>query len=229
VPVSVAQHTGTSVNVRRQEGPHAHCVNLDPAKKFLLVCDLGLDKVLVYRLGAGPAALTPNDPPFATCAPGVGPRHLAFRPDAKFVHVLNELNSTITTFEYDKRKGTLREGQTVSTLPAGFSGSTSCAEIEVHPSGKFVYASNRGHDSIAVFKADKRAGLLSLVEHEPTQGKTPRHFALDPAGRWLLAENQGSDSVVVFRVDSRTGALESTGQTVEVPSPVCAVFVAATK
>lgn len=223
-PVSVAQHAGASVNSQRQEGPHAHCVNLDPQNKFLLVCDLGLDKLMVYRLGEGAAALTPNDPPFTAVAPGAGPRHLAFQPNGKFIHVLNELNSTITTFEYNKQHGTLREGQTVSTLPAGYSGSTSCAEIEVHPSGKFVYASNRGHDSLAVFAADKRTGLLSPVEHEPTQGKTPRHFTLDPTGRWLLAENQGSDSVVVFRVNATTGALEPTGQTVEVPSPVCAVF-----
>lgn len=228
-PISVAQHTGSSVNPRRQEGPHAHCVNLDLARKFLLVCDLGLDKVMVYRLGEGAATLTPNDPPFANVAAGAGPRHLAFQPTGKFVRVLNELNSTITTYAYDQRRGTLQEGQTISTLPAGFSGSTSCAEIEVHPSGKFVYASNRGHDSIAVFAADKRTGLLSPVEHEPTQGKTPRHFALDPSGDWLLAENQGSDSVVVFRVNARTGALEATGQTVEVPSPVCAVFVAPAK
>jgi len=226
-PINVSQHAGASVNPRRQEGPHAHCVNLDPGKKFLLVCDLGLDKVMVYRLGDGKEALTPNNPPFATVAPGAGPRHLAFQPNGKFVHVLNELNSTISTCAYDQRRGTLQEGQTVSTLPAGFSGSTSCAEIEVHPSGKFVYASNRGHDSIAVFAAAKRTGLLSPVEHEPTQGKTPRHFTLDPTGRWLLAENQGSDSVVVFRVNAKTGALEATGQTVEVPSPVCALFVAA--
>jgi 6-phosphogluconolactonase len=224
-PVSVAQHTGSSVNPRRQEGPHAHCANLDPTKKFLLVCDLGLDKVMVYRLGDGAAALTPNDPPFASVAPGAGPRHLAFQLGGKFVHVLNELNSTITTFAFNPQRGTLEEGQTVSTLPAGFSGSTTCAEIEVHPSGKFVYASNRGHDSIAVFAADKQTGLLSPVEHEPTQGKTPRHFALDPSGRWLLAANQGSDSVVVFAVNPQTGVLETTGQLVEVPSPVCAVFL----
>lgn len=228
-PISVAQHTGSSVNPRRQEGPHAHCVNLDPAEKFLLVCDLGLDKVMVYRPGPGAGALTPNDPPFATVAPGAGPRHLAFQPSGKYVHVLNELNSTITTYAYDQRRGTLLEGQTISTLPVGFTGSTTCAEIEVHPSGKFVYASNRGHDSIAVFAVAKRTGLLSSVEYEPTQGKTPRHFTLDPTGRWLLAENQGSDSVVVFRVNAKTGALEATGQTVEVPSPVCAVFLAAKK
>jgi 6-phosphogluconolactonase len=228
-PISVAQHVGSSVNPRRQEGPHAHCVNLDPEKKFLLVCDLGLDKDMIYRPGEGAAALTPNDPPFASVAPGAGPRHLAFQPNGRFVHVLNELNSTVTTYAYDQRRGTLVEGQTLSTLPAGFSGSTSCAEIEVHPSGKFVYASNRGHDSIAVFAADRKTGLLSPVEHEPTQGKTPRHFTLDPSGRWLLAENQGSDSVVVFRVDSKSGALEPTGQTIEVPSPVCAVFARASR
>lgn len=224
-PVCTKQHSGSSANPQRQTGPHAHCVNLSPDQRFLLVCDLGLDKVMVYRTGNGPEALTENDPPFAAVAPGAGPRHLAFSRNGKFVYVLNEMGSSVTVFAYDSKHGTLAETQTTSTLPGKFSGNTSCAEIEVHPSGKFVYASNRGHDSIAVFKADKRTGHLSLVENEPTQGKTPRHFALDPTGDWLLAENQASDSVVVFKVNTKTGALDATGQTMEVPSPVCAVFL----
>jgi 6-phosphogluconolactonase len=143
--------------------------------------------------------------------------------------VLNEMQSTVTTFGYDAKRGTLTERQTVSTLPAGHIGATSCAEIDVHPSGKFLYASNRGHDSIAVFEVERSSGNLSLVEHEATGGKTPRHFTLAPGGKFLLAGNQASDSVVVFRVNQRTGALEATGQAVTVPSPVCAVFVPASK
>lgn len=222
--VTSAQHSGSSVDKQRQEGPHAHCAVLDPDKKYLLACDLGLDKIMVYLANE---PLTPNDPPFAATAPGLGPRHLAFRPDGKFVYVVNEMGSSITSFRYNDRHGTLREDQTVSTLPDGFTGNSSCAEIEVHPSGKFVYASNRGHDSIAVFSLDKRTGQMKLVEIESTQGKTPRHFALDPAGEWLLAENQGSDTVAVFRINRKTGALEATGTTLSVPTPVCAVFLPA--
>ncbi len=224
-PVSTIQHTGASVNPQRQTGPHAHHITTDPANRFVLACDLGLDKVLVYRLDRRHAKLVPNDPPFTSVAPGAGPRHLAFAPNGRFAYVINELNSTITVFAYDARRGAMSELQTVSTLPENFPGKSSCAEIQVHPSGKFVFGSNRGHDSIAVFAADEKSGRLSFVEHEPTQGKTPRHFAIDPAGRWLLAGNQGSDSVVVFAIDEKTGRLNSTGRSVAVGSPVCAVFV----
>lgn len=223
--VSVIQHAGASVNPRRQAGPHAHFIAMDPANRFALTCDLGLDKVLVYRLDTKSGALIPNDPSFAVVAPGAGPRQLAFSRNAKFVFVLNELSSSLTVFAYAARRGTLTELQTLSTLPGDFSGNNSCAEVEVHPSGKFIYASNRGHDSIAVFAVEKATGRLTLVEHQPTQGKTPRHFAIDPTGRWLLAENQGSNNVVVFDIDSKTGKLKSTGQVLEVGSPVCAVFV----
>lgn len=222
---STIQHAGSSMNPQRQAGPHAHQIVVDRGDRHALVCDLGLDKVLVYRLDAKRALLSANDPPFASVAPGAGPRHLAFTPNGRFVYVINELNSTITAFAYDGRRGDLKELQTVSTLPENFSGNSTCAEIEVHPSGRFVYGSNRGHDSIVVYEADKESGRLSLVGHQSTQGKTPRHFATDPTGRWLLAENQGSNNVVVFKIDLKTGRLVATGRPVAVGSPVCAVFV----
>lgn len=225
-PVSEIQHAGSSVNPRRQTRPHAHFIAPDRADRFALVCDLGLDQVLVYRLDPRRATLTANDPPFASLHPGAGPRHLAFTPDNRFVQVVNELDSTLTAFAYDRRRGELTALETVSTLPAIFpAGSNTCAEVQMHPSGRFVYASNRGHDSIAVFRLDAKSGRPQLVEHQATGGRTPRHFAIDPTGHWLLAENQASDTVVVFQIDPRTGRLSPTGQGVEVPSPVCAVFV----
>jgi 6-phosphogluconolactonase len=169
----------------------------------------------------------PNDPPFAPIKPGSGPRHLAFHPSGRFVFLVSEMGSTLTAFAYDAKGGALKELQIVSILPETFAGNSSGAEVQVHPSGKFVYASNRGHDSIAVFAFDARNGKLTYVEHQATQGKTPRHFALDPTGRWLLAENQDSDSVVIFQVDAKTGRLSATGQTVSVGVPVCALFVPA--
>jgi len=224
-PVSVIQHTGSSVNPQRQSGPHAHFITTDPGNRFALACDLGLDKILVYRLDAKRATLTANDLPFASVAPGAGPRHLAFPPSGKVVYVINELGSSLTAFDYDSKRGVLREFQTLLTLPEKFDSQNSCAHILVHPSGQFVYGSNRGHDSIAVFAVDQKTGRLTPVENQPTQGKTPRNFAIDPSGSWLLAENQGSDSVVVFRIDPESGRLTPTGQTVIVGSPVCAVFV----
>lgn len=224
---STIQHIGSSVNPQRQAGPHAHHVLVDRGDRHALVCDLGLDQVLVYRLDAKRALLSANDPPSVSVAPGAGPRHLTFSPNGRFVYVINELNSTITAFAYDGRRGATTVLQTVSTLPANSSGNSTCAEIEVHPSGRFVLGSNRGHDSIVVFAVDKESGRLSLVEHQSTQGKTPRHFAIDPTGRWLLAENQGSDTVLVFEIDGKTGRLRATGQSVTVGSPVCAVFVPA--
>jgi 6-phosphogluconolactonase len=221
------QHTGSSVNPIRQAGPHAHCISPSPDNRFALACDLGLDKILAYQLDPVAARLTPSEPPYAVVAHGAGPRHLAFHPGGKFVYVMNEMALTITLFRYDPAPGVLYEEQTVSTLPAGYAATEkdSGAEIAVHPGGRFVYGSNRGHDSIAVFVVEAKTGKLTLVQHEPTQGKTPRHFAIDPIGRWLLAENQNSDSVVVFALDAETGKLKPTGKTLMVPSPVCAVFV----
>jgi 6-phosphogluconolactonase len=224
-PASTRQHHGSGADPRRQAGPHAHCVVPDPGGRFALACDLGLDQVLVYRLDAGRATLTAHDPPFGAVPPGAGPRHLAFSPDGKFVYVINELGSSLTTFRFDPQRGELRAVQTISALPENFTGQNTCAEVQVHPSGRFVYGSNRGHDSIAVFAADKESGRLRLVEHQSSRGKSPRHFAIEPGGAWLLAENQGSDSVVVFQIDAPTGRLQPTGQSVTVGAPVCAVFL----
>jgi 6-phosphogluconolactonase len=215
------------VNPERQAGPHAHFIIPDPANQFALACDLGLDQVLVYRFDPAKAALVPNDPPFAPVKPGSGPRHLAFHPSGRFVFLSSEMGSTLTAFAYDAKRGALTELQTVSTLPEAFTGNKSGAEVQVHPNGKFVYASNRGHDSIAVFGFDARNGKLTYVENQATQGKTPRHFAIDPTGQWLLAENQDSDSIVVFRVDAKTGRLSAAGQTLSVGAPVCAIFMLA--
>ena len=224
-PISTIQHTGSSANPQRQAGPHAHFITTDAGSQHALVCDLGLDKVLIYGLPGDMTKLVPNDPAFASVAPGAGPRHLALAPDGKYAYVINEMGSSITAFAYDGRRGAMAELQTISTLPEKSEGHNSCAEIAVHPSGRFVFGSNRGHNSLAVFAVNEKSGKLTLVEHQSTQGKTPRHFAIDPTGGWLLAENQDSDSVVVFSIDKNSGRLTGTGQTLEVPAPVCAVFV----
>lgn len=220
------QHAGSSVNPKRQAGPHAHAINLDAANRFAFVPDLGLDKVMIYKFDPAKGCITPNDPPFAAVPPGSGPRHIAFHPSQKFAYVINEMLCTMTTFRYDAQRGALTEIETVSTLPAGESVQPgySTAEVEVHPNGKFLYGSNRGHDTIAVFTIAED-GKIKLIQNEPTQGKMPRHFTLDPTGRWLLAEHQNSDTIVLFSVDQETGKLKPTGQTVEVGSPVCIQFV----
>ena len=219
------QHTGSSVNPQRQKGPHAHFITTDPANRFVLACDLGLDKVLVYRFDPGKGTLTANDPPAADVEPGSGPRHLAFHPNGRFAYLISEIGSAFTAFSYDAKAGVLKELQTVSTLPPDYKGANGCAEVQVHPSGRFLYGSNRGHDSIVVFAIEPKTGKLTLVEHQPSQGKTPRYIGLDPSGKWLLAENQDSNNIVVFRVDGKTGRLTPTGEVVQAPSPVCGVFV----
>ncbi len=219
------QHEGKSVNPQRQEGPHAHSINLDPANKFAIVADLGIDKLLVYRFDAAKGILEGKDQPFATTAPGAGPRHIAFHPNGKFVYAINELNSTVTAYLYDAAKGILTELQTVSTLPDKFSGTNTTAEVQVHPSGHFLYGSNRGHNSIAIFRIEEATGKLSALGHQPTQGKTPRNFGIDPTGTYLFAANQDSDNIVVFRIDPQTGKLEPTGRIIEVPTPVCVKFL----
>ena len=223
---SFVQHEGKSVNRRRQEAPHAHSINLDPAGKFAVVADLGLDKVLVYRFDSDKGTLTANDPPHTSVAAGAGPRHFAFHPSGRFAYVINEMQSTVTAFDYDAKQGRLTDSQTVSTLPAPHQGN-STAEVQVHPSGKFLYGSNRGHNTLAIFAIDQGTGRLTPVGHQETGGKTPRNFGIDPTGSFVLAANQGSDSVVVFRVNQDTGRLTPTGQSIEVPAPVCVKFLAA--
>jgi 6-phosphogluconolactonase len=238
---SAIQHAGHSINASRQKEPHAHSINIDPGNRFAMAADLGLDKVLVYRFDPATSKLTPNDPPAASVQPGSGPRHFAFHPDGKRAYVINEILCTLTAFDYEAKDGKLTERQTLSTLPEGVAVKPeySTAEVQVHPSGKFVYGSNRGHDTIAVFAADESQGRrllirskvvpsqapLKLIANIPTQGKTPRGFGIDPTGRFLLAGNQDSHSVVVFRIDPDSGRLTPTGHTLEVGSPVCVKFV----
>ncbi|MPZ16323.1 MAG: beta-propeller fold lactonase family protein [Luteitalea sp.] len=222
---ATVQHEGSSVDPKRQQGPHAHSINPDPSNQFALAADLGLDRILVYRLDATAGTITPHDPPDARVEPGAGPRHLAFHPNGRFAYVMNELQSTVTSFAWDAAEGTLEALQTLPTLPADFSGTNHTADVQVHPSGRFVYGSNRGHDTIAVFGVDEANGRLSPVEHRASGGKTPRHFGIDPSGTYLLAANQDSNSLVVFRIDQQSGRLAPTGTQVEVPSPVCVRFV----
>jgi len=221
------QHTGSGPNKERQEGHTHHYIAASADNRFVFVVDLGLDEVLVYRFDPAEGSLTPNDPPFAKLAPGAGPRHLAFHPNGKFAYVLNEVNSTVTAFTYDSKNGSFSTLQTLSTIPKDFTAHNDTAEIVVHPSGKFLYASNRGRDSIAEFAIDPAKGTLTLAGDFSTQGKTPRNFALDPTGKFLLVANQESNNIVVFRIDQSTGALTATGQVAQVPAPVDIVFVPA--
>jgi len=221
----VVQHTGKSVHPERQRGPHAHCVTFDPSNRFAFVCDLGLDKILTYRFDAAQGKLTPHAPPFTATRPGSGPRHMVFRPDGRFAYVVNELTSTITTFAYDANAGALKEVQTVSTLPEYFDGANSGAEIDVHPSGKWVYVSNRGHNSVVLFTADFETGALTYVEEQGTGGSKPRHFGIEPSAKHLAIGNQDSDTVLVCRIDAGNGRLKPSGVFASAPSPVCVKFL----
>lgn len=220
------QHEGSSVNPQRQAGPHAHSINVDAANRIAVAADLGLDKVMIYRLDPEAGKLVPNDPPSVSVPPGGGPRHFVFHPSGKFAYTNNEMTSTVTAMEYDADNGKLSPIQTTSTLPASYKEEgNSTAEVRVHPNGHFLYVSNRGHNSIAIFAIDPSTGKLTPVGHESTRGEIPRNFNLDPSGRYLLAANQNTDNVVVFRVDANTGKLEATGSEIEVGNPVCIRFL----
>jgi 6-phosphogluconolactonase len=221
--IDMKQARGSSVNKERQESPHAHCIVLDQANRFAYSCDLGTDKIMIFRFDARSGKLLPNEQPWVQVKPESGPRHLAFHPSGKYLFVLNELNSTVTAFARDQRKGSLKELQTLNTLPSHFSGENSGADIHVSSDGRFLYCSNRGHDSIALFMIGSLGGL-SAIGHESTRGLTPRNFAIDPTGAFLLAANQKSDNIVVFRRDQKTGRLAATDHVVEVPAPVCLKF-----
>ena len=223
------QHTGSSVNPDRQKEPHAHSVNVDASDRFAYVADLGLDKVMIYRLDAAKGTLVANDPPFAAAEPGAGPRHFALHPRGRFAYVINELKNSVTAFTRDPERGGLTALQTISTLPADQKPlpNYSTAEVLVHPSGKFLYGSNRGHDSVTVFSIDESSGRLTFVETQPTGGSTPRGFGIDPTGAYLIAGNQRSDSVGVFRINQETGRLTPTGSKIEVGAPVSVKFVSA--
>jgi len=221
------QHSGSSVNPQRQKEPHAHAAVISPDNRFVMVADLGTDQIFIYRLDPEKGSIVSNDPAFAKVAPGSGPRHFAFHPNAKFAYVNNEMTSTVTAFAYDAQRGALTELQTLSTLPEGYTGNSSTAEIAVHGSGKFLYVSNRGHDSIALFSVDQAKGTLTAKGHFPTQGKVPRNFAIEPTGEYIFAANQNSGSVVLLDINQNTGELQPTGRELSVNRAVCVVFVPA--
>jgi 6-phosphogluconolactonase len=220
------QHKRTPAD---ESGPNAHSINLSADNRFAFVVDLGLNKVFIYHFDAAKGTLVPHEQPSVSLKPGAGPRHFAFHPDGQYAYVINEKDSTMTAFAYNAEHGTLREIQTQTTLPAGVEQSWT-AEVQVEPSGRFVYGSNRGHasipvDSIAVFAVAPDKGTLTLVEHEPTQGKFPRGFGIDPTGQFLVVGNEQSDTIVVLRINQKTGGLEPTGHVLSVPKPVCVKFL----
>ena len=221
---SVMQHTGSSANASRQEGPHAHSIYTDATGKFALSCDLGTDKIYVYRWDAKQSKLIPNDFSAATVPPGSGPRHLALSANRRFAYVVNEILSTITAFEWNEKTGELATIQSVPTLPADFTGHSTTAEIALAPNGRFLYASNRGHDSLAIFSVNPETGLLHSVGWQSTQGKTPRSFAINASGNFLIAANQDSDSVATYRITPETGLLTPIGSLIHIPAPVCVLF-----
>lgn len=219
-------HEGKGPNAARQDRAHVHSVTLSPDNRFVIVADLGLDKIFTYALDTRAAKLAPANPPFVVTEPGAGPRHFKFSPDGRHAYAINELNNTIVAYDYAAANGALTARQVVPTLPRDFSGANTTAEVRVHPSGRFVYGSNRGHDSIAVFRANPATGALDAtpVEIVPTGGKTPRNFALSPDGRWLVCAHQDTALITVFRVDAETGRLTRTPHSAEVPACVCVLF-----
>jgi 6-phosphogluconolactonase len=218
----VVQHSGSSVHPERQAGPHAHCILPDPMNRFAIVVDLGLDKFLVYEMDLEQGKL--NKHAEVKVQPGAGPRHLTFHPTGKFAYLVNELNSTLLGYRYHAEAGSFEELQTVPALPGDFTGENLCAAIKVSPDGNFLYASNRGHDSIVCFHIDETTGMLTYVSHTSTGGKEPRDFAIDPGGNFLLVANQKSHRILTFRIDGESGVLTRTGHEVEVSMPVCLKF-----
>jgi 6-phosphogluconolactonase len=222
--VSTFQYSGHGAEPKRQEGPHAHCTTVSPDNRYVLVNDLGLDRISVYHLDPPTARLTANDPPFYEALPGSGPRSFTFHPSGKWAYSLNEIASTVDALAWDSERGTLTRLQNISTLPEGFSGSNTSATVVVDSGGRFLYTSNRGDDSVAVFAIDDHAGTLKPVQHVPCGGKTPRHFTLDPGNQWLLVANQDSSNIVVFARNTRSGMLTPSGKEYPVSFPVCLLF-----
>lgn len=221
---SFFQHTGSSVNQQRQKEPHAHCVVVSPDNKYAFAADLGTDQILCYRLDPATAKLSPNKPPFAKAPAGAGPRHLTFHPNGKRAYVINELLNSVTVFDYDAEKGTLTEKQTIATLPADFKATSYCADLKITPDGRFLYGTNRGHDSIAAYGIGED-GKLTLVAIEPSLGKGPQNLAVTPDGAWLLCANMPGKNIAVFGIDPRTGKLKSAGEPVAQPGPSCIVLL----
>ncbi len=221
---SFIKHADTSGSADKK-WPRAHCTKVAPGGRFALTTDLGLDQVIVYRLDSATGQMTAHDQPPLDLKPGAGPRHLTFYPEKPWVYLINELDSTLAVLNWDAEAGTLSIKQTVGTLPDDFQGDNSTAEVVVHPNGRFLYGSNRGHDSIVTFAIDPDTGLLSRIGFEPTGGKHPRNFNVDPTGSFLIACNMHSDNVQVFRIDQESGKLTPVGEPVTVPTPSCVTFL----
>jgi 6-phosphogluconolactonase len=220
-PAASVGHSGSGPNAARQEGPHPHCVLASPDNRHVVVADLGIDRIMVYRFDAATGTLTPAASASVALEPGSGPRHLVFSPDGRFLYVINELANTVTALEWDAARGGLAPLQTISTLPAGWQGESHCSDVQLSPDGRFLYGANRGHDSIAIFAVDGTSGRLALAGHHPTMGRTPRQFTLDPAGRFLLVANQDGDAVVVLARDAASGMLSDTGHRGAIGTPMC--------
>jgi 6-phosphogluconolactonase len=224
--VTSIKHTGQSVNKERQSSPHVHSTIFSPDNKFLFVPDLGLDKLMSYRFNPKTGALTENNPAFVMTKPGSGPRHFDFHPNKKFAYLVEELTGSVSAFRYSSKTGQLQLLQNISTLPPGYSGDAGSADIHVSPDGRFLYASNRGgSNTIAIFSIDKKSGMLTLVGHQSTKGKTPRNFNFDPRGSFLLVANQGTDDIVIFKIDKNTGLLTDSGKRIAVSKPVCLKWI----
>jgi 6-phosphogluconolactonase len=223
-PASFFQHSGSSVDPQRQKEPHAHCIVVSPDNKYAFAADLGTDQILCYQLDSVSAKLTPNKPPFARSPAGAGPRHLTFHPNGKRVYAINELANSVTVFDYDGGAGTLTERQTVSTLPDDFKGTSHCADVKISPDGRFLYGTNRGHDSIAAYRIGDD-GKLSLIAIEPSLGKGPQNLLITPDGRWLLCANMAGNNIVVFEINAKTGKLKPTGEPVKQTSASCIMFL----
>lgn len=216
---SAFEHLGSGPNITRQESSHVHCILPDPNNQYVFVADLGIDKIICYRLDLNQSQLIAEPSKDIILVPGSGPRHFLFHPNGKFAYVIHELNSTISAFSYCK--GKMQNLQTLSTLPNNYSEESHCSAIQITPNGRFLYGSNRGHDSLAIYAIESDSGLLTLIGHQSTKGQTPRDFAIDPTGTFLLVANQDSDTIVTFRIDQTTGKLIETGQEAKVPTPVC--------
>jgi 6-phosphogluconolactonase len=225
-PVSQFQYSGHGPN-KRQQGPHSHCTTVSPDNRWVLVNDLGLDRIMVYQLDPATAKLTPADPPYWSAKPGSGPRHLAFHPNGRYAYSLNELTSTVDVLGWDTQKGTLTSIQDLSALPSDFQGENTGAEIVVDPTGKFVYASNRGHNSIAIFAVDGERGTLTAKGHAKTPGAEPRNFTIDPTGKWVLVGNQKIGTMSVFEREPMSGDLKASGKSVPIDAAVCLLFAGA--
>ena len=220
----VVQHSGSGPNKDRQEAPHVHSTVLSPDNKYLMVPDLGIDKVMIYRFDQSKGLLTPSTQQFAASAPGSGPRHFDFHPNAKYAYLMEEMTGTVVVYKY--QNGSLQKIQRLNALPKDFSGEIGSADIHVSPDGKFLYCSNRGSsNSISVFKINPGTGMITLVGHQSTLGKTPRNFNFDPSGNFLLVANQNSDDIIVFNIDKKTGMLQDSGKKISVPNPVCIKWI----